>query len=112
MGQTNAANGLRNLAEQGRIGIGPTASEQSRRKGLIDRFGSGGEEKARQLGIEMAKGGAGLVKGNFTKYLNAFEEQVNIKGAGQERKVRERKRTIFAGANMNNNIFRRTLGGL
>ena len=109
MGQKNAVAGTRNLGNEGLIGRRPTASEQAKQKGLTDRLG---EEKARQLGIEMAKGGAGLTEDYNEKLINALEEQVNIKEAGQKRRVRERKRTIFAGGNIGNNIFRRTLGGL
>jgi hypothetical protein len=109
MGQTNAIAGLRNLGNEGLIARKPTASEQAKQKGLTDRLG---KEKAKQLGIEMAKGGAGLTEDYNQKFINALEGQVNIKEAGQKRRVRERKRTIFAGGNVNDNIFRRTLGGL
>ena len=107
MGTSNS--GFGGLANKGLIGRRGTASEQAKQKGLADRLG---EEKARQLGIEMAKGGAGLAEDYNQKFINALEEQVNIKEAGQKRRVRERKRTIFAGGNIGNNIFRRTLGGL
>lgn len=46
------------------------------------------------------------------RFIDKATEFENISQAGQERKVRERKRTIFAGGNIGNNIFRRTLGGL
>ncbi len=112
MGQTNATAGLRNLGDEGLIARKPTASEQAKQKGLTDRLG---KEKAKQLGIGMAKGGAGLTEDYNQKFINALEGQVNIKEAGQKKIVRERKRTIFAGGkiyNIGNNIFRRTLGGL
>lgn len=106
---TNHEAGFRKLANEGLIGRAPTASELAKRKGLSARLG---EEKAKQLRIEMAKGGAGLAEDYNEKLINALEEQVNIKEAGQKRKVRKRKRTIFAGGNVSDNIFRRTLGGL
>ena len=47
-----------------------------------------------------------------SEFIKAGKEEVARLEAGQKRKVRERKQTIFAGGNVGDNIFRRTLGGL
>lgn len=99
-------------------------SQQAELRGLADRLGQEGRNVNTKeivpgqfksdvngvIGKDFSR--ADLVKDQFNQLKKSLEERVNIKEAGQKRRIRERKRTIFAGRNVSDNIFKRTLGGL